>query len=105
MRSIAGCAPARISADGIATVSRAVAVTQESVVEALEACGVTVLGAVQDVLNAVFARATAKQAEALCSIPAVAGMARDDFIMPSGMAAPTVSIRGAPSNTASLPMR
>ena len=64
-------APGRVSAASFAVMARAVAATQEPVTAALEAGGATVLGGVQNVLNAVFVRATAEQAEAFESIPGV----------------------------------
>ncbi len=67
----AGRAPARVSASSLAVVARAVAATQQPVLAALEAGGATVLGSVRNVLNAVFVRATATQAEAFAAIPGV----------------------------------
>ncbi len=64
-------APGRVSAASFAVMARAVAATQGPVAAALEAGGATVLGGVQNVLNAVFVRATAEQAEAFESIPGV----------------------------------
>ena len=64
-------APGRVSASSFAVMARAVAATQEPVVTALEAGGATVLGSVRNVLNAVFVRATAAQAEAFESIRGV----------------------------------
>ena len=68
---VPGRAPARVSAASLATVARAVAATQEPVVAALEVEGATILGSVQNVLNAVFVRATADQARAFESIPGI----------------------------------
>ena len=64
-------APRRVAASSFASVARAVAETQEPVIEALEAGGAEVLGSVQNVLNAVFIRASAEQAEAFKTIPGV----------------------------------
>lgn len=64
-------APGRVSASSFAVMARAVAATQEPVVMALEAGGATVLGSVRNVLNAIFVRATATQAEAFASTPGV----------------------------------
>ena len=64
-------APRRVAASSFASAARAVARTQEPVIEALEAGGAEVLGSVHNVLNAVFIRASAEQAEAFKTIPGV----------------------------------
>ena len=61
----------RVAASSSASAARAVARTQEPVLAALQAGGVEVLGSVQNVLNAVFVRASAEQAEAFNAIPGV----------------------------------
>lgn len=61
----------RVAASDFAADARAVATAQEPVIEALEAGGAEVIGAVQNVLNAIFIRASARQTEALGEIAGV----------------------------------
>lgn len=61
----------RVAASDFASEERAVVAAQEPVIEALEAGGARVIGSVQNVLNAVFVRARAAQAEAFWEIPGV----------------------------------
>ena len=63
--------PRRVAASSFASVARAVARTQEPVIEGLEAGGAEVLGSVQNVLNAVFIRASAEQVESFKTLPGV----------------------------------
>ena len=63
--------PRRVDATSDQFLARAVALSQESVVTAIEAQGGEVLGAVGNVLNAVFVRATPVQAEAFLGIDGV----------------------------------
>lgn len=63
---------ARLSAGSIARMGLVVERTQEPVSEALADLGIQVLGSVQNVLNAVFVRATAVQARNLASLSGVA---------------------------------
>ncbi len=69
-------APGRVAAASFAHMARAVERTQEPVVSALEASGVEVLGSVRNVLNAVFVRATSRQAEHIASIAGVSTVTR-----------------------------
>ena len=56
-------APRRAAATSFAHMARAVALTQEPVIEALAARGIEILGHVGNVLNALFVRATPEQAK------------------------------------------
>lgn len=69
-------APVRVAAASIEHMARAVERTQRPVVSALEGSGAAVLGSVRNVLNAVFVRATPRQARQIESIPGVASIAR-----------------------------
>ncbi len=53
---------------------RAIARLQDPVIAELEARGIEVIGSVQNVLNAVFVRASVSQAEAAASVPGVASV-------------------------------
>ncbi len=61
----------RVAPSDFVAEARAVATAQEPVIEALEAAGAEVIGAVQNVLNAIFIRASARQTEALGEIAGV----------------------------------
>ena len=61
----------RVAPSDFSAEARAVATAQEPVIEALEAGGAEVIGAVQNVLNAIFIRASARQTEALGEIAGV----------------------------------
>jgi uncharacterized protein (TIGR03437 family) len=61
----------RVAASSLSSAVQAVASTQEPVIAALQAGGAEVLGSVQNVLNAVFIRASAEQVEAFNAIPGV----------------------------------
>ncbi len=66
--------PARQAQASPALMQRAVARTQDALIEELESRGIEVLGSVQTVLNAVFVRASAEQAESIGTMPDVAGV-------------------------------
>ena len=61
----------RVAASSLASAARAVVKAQDPVITALQAGGAEVLGSVQNVLNAVFIRASAEQVEAFNAIPGV----------------------------------
>ncbi len=61
----------RVAAGSLASAAHAVASDQERVIESLEAGGAEVLGSVQNVMNAVFIRATAAQAAAFEGVAGV----------------------------------
>ena len=64
------------AATGARLMRRAVVRSQDPVVAAIRAQGVPVVGAVQNVLNAVFVRATSEEADAIAALPGVRGVVR-----------------------------
>ena len=66
--------PSRQARSSPALMRRAVARTQEALIEELESRGIEVLGSVRNVLNAVFVRASSEQAESIGTMPDVAGV-------------------------------
>ena len=64
-------APARRSAADLASLRRAVSRSQQSVAGAIRARGIEVVGSVENVLNAVFVRATPAQAAEIARLPGV----------------------------------
>lgn len=66
--------PARVAASSFSHLARTVERTQEPVISALEGRGIKVLGSVRNVLNAIFVRASADQAEQIASLPGVASV-------------------------------
>ncbi len=75
-RSLAdgGDGPRPRSASSVGLLRRAVARTQDPVIQDLESRGLEVVGSVRNVLNAVFVRATSDQADEIASLPGVAGL-------------------------------
>ncbi len=64
--------PVRRMASSFAAMERSVERSQQPVIRSIRAQGVTVLGSVRNVLNAVFVRADPGQAEAIAGLPGVA---------------------------------
>ena len=70
------------AATGAGLMRRAVVRSQDPVIAAISAQGVPVIGTVQNVLNAVFVRATSAQADAIAALPGVRGVVRAQHYEP-----------------------
>ena len=102
--------PAPVALSSMTTMARTVARQQQPLIASLEDLGAEPLGSVQNVLNAVFVRASPAQAKAIASLPGVASVVRSrrfEFELDAvaeviGLAAARSSLGGADATGAGI---